>query len=92
MDERIYSEMAALEQRHWWFVARRKILDKLISEEFFDASKFNVPDIHFEKWDKEIDHDWHEFIDVTETSETHNSGDINDFLIRIEKIIKLPWE
>lgn len=31
MDARIYSEMAALEQRHWWFAARRKILDKLIS-------------------------------------------------------------
>jgi len=31
VDERIYSEMAALEQRHWWFVARRKIFDKLIS-------------------------------------------------------------
>lgn len=31
MDARIYAEMAALEQRHWWFAARRKILDKLIS-------------------------------------------------------------
>lgn len=31
MDARIYAEMAALEERHWWFAARRKILDKLIS-------------------------------------------------------------
>ena len=31
MDARIYAEMAALEQRHWWFAARRKILDQLIS-------------------------------------------------------------
>lgn len=31
MDARIYAEMAALEQRHWWFAARRKILDKMIS-------------------------------------------------------------
>lgn len=31
MDARIYTEMAALEQHHWWFAARRKILDKLIS-------------------------------------------------------------
>lgn len=31
MDEHIYAEMAAVEQRHWWFSARRIILDKLIS-------------------------------------------------------------
>lgn len=31
MDAHVYSEMAALEQQHWWFAARRKILDKLIS-------------------------------------------------------------
>ena len=31
MDARIYAEMAALEDSHWWFVARRKILGKLIS-------------------------------------------------------------
>lgn len=31
MDEHIYTEMAALEDKHWWFTARRKILDKLIS-------------------------------------------------------------
>ena len=31
MDARIYTEMATLEQQHWWFAARRKILDKLLS-------------------------------------------------------------
>lgn len=31
MDERIYAEMAAVEQQHWWFSARRVILEKLIS-------------------------------------------------------------
>ena len=31
MDARIYAEMATVEERHWWFAARRKILDKLIS-------------------------------------------------------------
>lgn len=31
MDERIYAEMAVLEDRHWWFAARRIILNKLIS-------------------------------------------------------------
>ena len=31
MDEHIYTAMAALEERHWWFVARRKILSTLLS-------------------------------------------------------------
>ena len=31
MDQHIYVEMAALEERHWWFVARRKILSTLLS-------------------------------------------------------------
>jgi SAM-dependent methyltransferase len=31
MDAKIYSEMATLEQQHWWFVARRKILDRILS-------------------------------------------------------------
>lgn len=31
MDARIYAEMAALEERHWWFAARRKILGKMLA-------------------------------------------------------------
>lgn len=31
VDARIYTEMAALEDRHWWFVARRRILDKMLA-------------------------------------------------------------
>lgn len=31
MDARIYTEMAALEDRHWWFVARRSILNKMLA-------------------------------------------------------------
>jgi SAM-dependent methyltransferase len=32
MDPKLYLQMAALEDVHWWFVARRKILDKVITE------------------------------------------------------------
>jgi len=32
MDEQIYSEMAALEDKHWWFAARRKILGEQIAK------------------------------------------------------------
>lgn len=31
MDARIYAEMAALEDCHWWFVARRSVLDKMLA-------------------------------------------------------------
>lgn len=31
MDAKIYREMAALEERHWWFAARRKILDRMLA-------------------------------------------------------------
>jgi len=31
MDSKLYREMAVLEQQHWWFVARRKILDRILS-------------------------------------------------------------
>ena len=30
MDAKAYREMAALEDRHWWFVARRRIIDALL--------------------------------------------------------------
>ena len=31
MDAHLYPEMAALEQQHWWFVARREILTKMLT-------------------------------------------------------------
>lgn len=37
MDPKLYQQMAALEDKHWWFVARRKILDKVIAQ-------LNLPD------------------------------------------------
>ena len=31
MDAKFYTQMAALEERHWWFVARRRILTRLLT-------------------------------------------------------------
>lgn len=31
MEPKIYKKMAALEDSHWWFVARRRIIDTLIT-------------------------------------------------------------
>ena len=30
MERQVYSRMAAIEDRHWWFVARRRILDQVL--------------------------------------------------------------
>jgi len=67
---------------------KTRILNRLISTEFFYADQFGLPDLHFDKWDNEIDHLWHEFIDVEETNEMNTYGDVSDFLIMIEKKIK----
>ena len=32
MDRQIYARMAALEDRHWWFVARRRILERVLGQ------------------------------------------------------------
>ncbi|MCG8358503.1 MAG: class I SAM-dependent methyltransferase [Kiloniellales bacterium] len=31
MERQVYERMAAIEDRHWWFVARRRILDEVLS-------------------------------------------------------------
>jgi len=41
----------------------------LIDGKWFDATQWKLPDLHFieYKWDPEIDHDWHEFLSVSES-------------------------
>jgi len=33
MDRQVYARMAALEERHWWFVARRRILADVLTRQ-----------------------------------------------------------
>jgi len=49
------------------------IRKKLIDGEWFYASDWKLPDLHFEDWDTEIDHPLHEFIEVENTDEKPNS-------------------
>jgi hypothetical protein len=63
---------------------KREIIGRLIDREFFYSDRFKVPDLHFEKWDNEIDHTWHEFINVEETNEVANATDIEDFLSELK--------
>jgi hypothetical protein len=46
---------------------------KLISEEYFYASEWKIPDMHFGSWDSEIDHEFHQFGAIEYTTEVANS-------------------
>jgi len=63
------------------------IKEGLIDRTWFVAKKWHLPDMHFLEypWDSEIDHQWHEFEFIEETSElvTENIS-VEDFLNRIQ--------
>ena len=67
--------------------------EKLIDGQWFVAKDWKLLDMHFKKytWDSKIDHDWHEFEEVGETSEdVTEENNIEDFLLLVSKT-KLPW-
>lgn len=41
----------------------------LIDQSFFDARSIDVPDLHFEHWNPELDHNWHEMDSIIQTSD-----------------------
>lgn len=55
----------------------------LIDREWFYVNEFGLKDLHVHTWDNEIDHIWHEFDCITETSEPATKKDIADFLLNI---------
>ena len=67
----------------------KRITNRLISGEFFYSDQFGVTDLHFEKWDNEYDHLWHEFVDVEKTDELNDQDDIKEFIERLEQKITL---
>ena len=56
------------------------ILASLIEGEFFHAGKWGLPDLHFEKWDEETDHCYHEYNEIEETNVEPSNDDIATFL------------
>ena len=67
----------------------QRIRSKLIDGSWFIASKWNLPDLRgrFTGFDSELDHDWHEFESITETTEVAASDlDISEFIERVEKL------
>ena len=57
----------------------------LIDGDWFYASEWKVPDLHFDNWDSEDDHFLHEFHSIEETTENSTFfNSIDDFLILIK--------
>jgi hypothetical protein len=59
------------------------IATKLIDGIWFYSSKWNLPNLHFDNWDEELDHQWNELCSIEETDEPETSGDILWFLERL---------
>ncbi|GGH22549.1 hypothetical protein [Mucilaginibacter phyllosphaerae] len=59
------------------------IHQKLIEDTWFYVDKWNLPDLHFDNWDNEIDHTWHEFESIALTDEA-GGQDIEDFISAIK--------
>jgi hypothetical protein len=47
--------------------------EQLLSEEYFYANDWKIPDMHFGSWDSEIDHEFHQFAMIEYTKERPNS-------------------
>jgi len=65
----------------------------LISKEFFVAEDVGIPALHFDKYIPALDHGWHEFIALTETTDEPTDPDKRDVsdLIAALKSVKPPW-
>jgi hypothetical protein len=66
---------------------------KLIDSKWFVATDWKIPDMHFKEysWDSDIDHEWHEFENVEETTEdAAGESNIETFLFLVSKT-RLPW-
>jgi len=51
--------------------------------EWFYASRWGVPDLHFDKYDDENDHPYHEYGSVEFTDEAAIEGSVWEFLERV---------
>ncbi|MCQ6961355.1 hypothetical protein [Mucilaginibacter aquariorum] len=55
---------------------------KLIDDTWFYADKWNLPELHFDKWDNAIAPTWHEFDGIEFTDKT-GAVDLLHFLMAI---------
>lgn len=58
-----------------------------MDNEYFLASRWNLKDLHFDKYDDEIDHPWHEFVGVQVTDEVVTEAvNISELLQKVKGI------
>lgn len=67
------------------------IRKELFDEEFFYPYQLNIPSIHFDKWNRQLDHDWYHFVDLEFTEEpVTDNRSFDAFLLEIKKFAKKP--
>jgi hypothetical protein len=67
-----------------------QIHSKLIFQHWFYADQWQLPDLHFDTWDNELDHTFHEFESVEYTDEAADSGmDIASFMNILQTVVNI---
>ena len=51
----------------------RLIRSKLIDEQWFYTKEWKLPNLHFDKWDEDLDHGFHEFGSLSYTDQEINA-------------------
>lgn len=64
-------------------IIKKEIEYFLIEGTHFYVDNWKLKDLHFNTWDNEIDHTYHEYDTVELTEEDVTKGDISDFLNNI---------
>lgn len=64
-----------------------QIKNNLIDNQFFIAEHLDIPVLYFEKYDFEVDHNWHEFYAISTTRHIENDPRKRD-IINIIDLLK----
>lgn len=63
---------------------------KLISHHWFYADQWQLPDLHFDTWNNELDHTFHEFESLEYTDEATDTGSDLASFISLLKRLSIP--
>ena len=66
-------------------IFRTLIESKFIDKQWFYAKDLQLPELYFEEWDRELDHDLHEFESLTFTNKVSNSPFSIDYFFELMK-------
>jgi hypothetical protein len=67
------------------------ISSKLIFCHWFYTDQWQVPDLHFDTWNNDLDHTFHEFENVEYTDEAADGDtDIASFISILQAVVNIP--